>query len=62
MKCPKCGGEMEEGFLKGIRPDDGNIQWGKLGVKPNFNNQLKDGIDIKSCKCKNCGYLENYAK
>jgi predicted nucleic-acid-binding Zn-ribbon protein len=53
-KCPKCGGEMEEGQMFTQPP----LVWGKevglLGVK--------DGHKIIAKRCKICGYLESFAK
>lgn len=64
MKCPKCDNEMEEGFI----PDSGwfgtvvstNLGW-KPGNEESFSNIGKK-IKIKAYRCKDCGYLESYAK
>jgi predicted nucleic-acid-binding Zn-ribbon protein len=50
-KCPKCGGEMEEGFLPGAP------RW-KCG-KPLFGI---GGYRLIGYRCKNCGFVEFYAK
>lgn len=61
MKCPKCGGEMEEGLLGENRASGyGAIStWGKklagLGT-------LEKGIVTKACRCNKCGFVEVYAK
>jgi predicted nucleic-acid-binding Zn-ribbon protein len=50
-KCPKCGGDMEEGFLAGAP------HWksgrGIFGGK---------GYRIFGYRCKNCGYVEFYTE
>jgi hypothetical protein len=58
-KCAKCEGEMEEGILKpkGGAPTlewGSNVNWTGVGVK--------NATDVTTYKCKNCGYLESYAK
>ena len=60
MKCPKCGGKMEEGqytslsgFLNPLQRGGAFIRW--LGNK-------KGNKDIKVYSCEKCGYLESYAK
>lgn len=65
MKCPKCDNEMEEGFI----PDSGwfggpastNLGW-KPGKEASFSNIFGKKIKIEAYRCKNCGYLESYAK
>lgn len=57
-KCPKCGGELEEGFT--ISPGADKPLWGtKMGVAGwTF---LENKKEVKTYRCKNCGYLESYA-
>ena len=50
-KCPKCGGEMEEGFLPGAP------HW-----KPGRGIFGLRGYRIFGYRCKNCGFVEFYAK
>ena len=67
--CPKCGGEMEEGFI-----GDNNLTnvvasvwiagapessfWtGKAGVKVAGRAKRR----VQSFRCTNCGYLESFA-
>ncbi len=60
MKCPKCQGEMIEGNYSddtGI-PVNWNIKKKVLG----FMNVQTSRIETKVYRCKNCGYLESYAK
>lgn len=59
MKCPKCGGEMDEGIVK---PDGGYVGRQKWGKEVNWRGMVKDGLTVKTFKCKTCGYLESYAK
>lgn len=59
MKCAKCQSEMEKGFVKGMAGIDHKEQWGK-GV--DWKNWVKEGINVETYRCKNCGFLESYAK
>jgi len=57
-KCPKCGGEMEEGKLNAR----GLVCFVSAEAKgiPLFNkNKVKFNVTYR---CKNCGFLESYAK
>ncbi|KKS41887.1 MAG: hypothetical protein UV61_C0001G0113 [Candidatus Gottesmanbacteria bacterium GW2011_GWB1_43_11] len=54
MKCPKCKGEMEEGVLVGYA--DGILSWVNKVVL------AKERKQTHTYNCKNCGYLESYAK
>lgn len=58
-KCPKCGGEFEEGFVKGMTAYSGKEQWGKSVT---WMGTVKNGLNVITYRCKKCGYLENYAK
>ena len=64
MKCPKCQVKMMEGYLidknwaGGWKPQ----VWGtntKIGA---FSINVENETNVKTYKCKNCGYLESYAK
>jgi DNA-directed RNA polymerase subunit RPC12/RpoP len=62
-KCPKCGGEMEEGMIA-----DGNSvggysipQWG-TGVNGVIIKTVDNAHKVKSFRCKNCGFLESFAR
>lgn len=60
MKCPKCGGEMEEGLADaGFGADRGPARWFQ-GHKYIFFR--KNDRQIKVYRCESCGYLESYAK
>lgn len=62
-KCPKCGGEFEEGLL----PDKSYLSvfqqvWGTkiqtfFGGGRDLDNQRK----VVTYRCRSCGYLESYA-
>ncbi|MBP9691101.1 hypothetical protein KBD81_03420, partial [Candidatus Woesebacteria bacterium] len=62
MKCPKCQGEMEKGFLPDSRyAGIGRIHW----VDKIVHFKLKPSnkmFEVVSYRCMTCGYLENYAK
>ena len=61
MKCPKCNGEMEEGFIV----DKAHLG---VGTKPMWATNIKffggpqNKHNVVSYRCKSCGYLESYAK
>jgi predicted nucleic-acid-binding Zn-ribbon protein len=57
-KCLKCGGVMEEGFVKSEGGYVGNQKW---GTESNWRGNMKEGKDVITHRCKNCGYLESYA-
>lgn len=56
-KCPKCGGEFEEGEMNGSHLAL-HMEWGS---QRKLTGTLRDSKTIKSYRCKNCAYLENYA-
>jgi len=51
-KCPKCGGEMEAGYLR----DAPYWRRGKSLL------QLGFGPRVFAYRCKNCGYIELYTE
>ncbi len=60
-KCPKCGGEFEEGIIA-----DSGEKYGKRvsewGTKLSFFTMVLDNSkDTRTYRCKSCGYLESYA-
>ena len=65
LKCPKCGGEMETGFV--FDRGDWSIPmepiWG-TDYKP-LSLRINGGIGnkkiVKSFRCNSCGFLESYA-
>ena len=67
MKCPKCEGEMEEGFttdhvMRRVELPiwySGIFQrtfWGGLGLRK------RDSYYVRTMRCTECGFLEWYAK
>ena len=63
MKCPKCGEEMEEALIADRGHGSFSIkqQWGSNLQLGGFAG-VKNRRDVKTYRCKNCGYLESYAK
>jgi hypothetical protein len=59
MTCPKCNGEMEEGFVAGPRV----VEWieGPLPKSTSLGANGKQ-IPVRTFHCKECGFLESYAK
>ena len=72
MKCMKCGGEMEEGFILDKAGPSGvhvaKPEWGMLtenrafGGKILVSRGLKNRKEIVTNRCTSCGFLESYAK
>ena len=59
MKCPKCGGEMEEGIAIDPTYFGASLWTNKItGILGTDTKTQK----IKSFRCTKCGYLESYAK
>ena len=63
--CPKCNGEMEEGFIPDIT-DAGVDQsrWAEGSPQPGFwggTKLPKRRLLITTYRCMRCGYLESYA-
>ncbi|MGD9129259.1 MAG: hypothetical protein PVJ09_02115 [Candidatus Woesebacteria bacterium] len=63
IKCSKCKGKMELGFIGDSRTDlqivdkqkwGTGLKWGWWGLK---NNK-----EVKTYRCSKCGYLESYAE
>ncbi len=67
LKCPKCQGEMVQGFI----PDSGSANakyvssWVEGQPKRSWFEYTKvpvgGGTPIAAFRCKSCGYLEFYA-
>lgn len=59
--CPKCGGQMERGGLRG----DSSLIWGRVkestifGVKA--TQMVGPTFSIEAHRCEKCGYVELYA-
>lgn len=64
MKCPKCQNEMEEGIALPTNAFNVGmgvgLSWG-TGVNK-LTASIKNRRDATTYRCKNCGYLESYAK
>jgi len=67
MTCPKCSGEMEEGFVAdntygAVLPS----QWVEGEPEMSFwtgaRTKGKVQVRITTYRCTQCGYLESYAK
>jgi len=68
MKCPKCGSEMELGVavdqaatMGGGTRSTGQI-WGTKITRGMLSMEVQNAKFISTYRCKNCGYLESYAK
>jgi predicted nucleic-acid-binding Zn-ribbon protein len=62
-KCPKCGGEFEEGFVADKYSQTGAISKPQWGTKTMLGFiGLKSAHKVKTYRCKSCGYLESYAE
>lgn len=67
MKCPKCGGEMEEGIIVTKNNNVNNINnvtivWGTKIKSGLLFMKLENEKQFKAYRCNKCGYIENYAK
>lgn len=65
--CPKCQGEMEEGFIADVTY--GGVvasKWVEGPPEKSFwtgvRTKDKEQVQISTYRCTNCGYLESYAK
>lgn len=63
--CPKCDGDMVEGFVTDNTYGSMNpSSWAEGTPKPSFwggTKQPKTTLPITTYRCTNCGYLEAYA-
>ena len=66
VKCPKCAGEMQEGFVVDYGYNKnyvahwvaGKPQFGPLGGTKLWGKEQRP---IQTFRCAKCGYLESYA-
>jgi predicted nucleic-acid-binding Zn-ribbon protein len=62
-KCPKCGAEMQEGFLIESKLP---LRWiagkPKTSVLGGTQARGTEQRQIESYRCVGCGYLESYAR
>lgn len=64
--CPKCRGEMEQGFLV----DHGNANSSLVSIwasgRPKKSvwqvTKIEDAIPVGTFRCSQCGFLESYAR
>ena len=67
MRCPKCGGPMEEGFLRDSTYG-ANLQakWVEGPVQRSFWTGVvtkgREEYPVISYRCEGCGFLESYAR
>ena len=67
-KCVKCGGSMEAGYLPGPGPYSLSMtgRWikGRPVTTPRISARAPAGkaLTITTWRCKDCGYLESFAK
>ena len=60
-RCPKCGAEMEQGFILEHRKA---VCWIAGRPEPSFLGDIHsigEQRHIESYRCLGCGYLESYA-
>jgi hypothetical protein len=69
VKCPKCGGNMEEGFSMDIRQSNiaSQQKWIEGYPEKSFLSlglkiKGKKALPISTLRCQSCGFLESYAR
>ncbi|OGG15115.1 hypothetical protein A2773_04465 [Candidatus Gottesmanbacteria bacterium RIFCSPHIGHO2_01_FULL_39_10] len=61
-KCPECDGEMEEGLIADFIPAGATPpQWGTK-LKWGGIRGVENKHEVKTYRCKSCGFLKSYAK
>ncbi len=62
--CPKCNGEMQQGFVADTRPVDAFVSYWTAGHPRRgfFGLKLPNRTPIATFRCQACGFLESYAK
>ena len=68
MICPKCSGEMENGFMieHGYGPGEQQVKWVEGEPSPRFwsrgvNLEGREPLPVTTFRCEGCGYLESFA-
>ncbi|MEP6787432.1 MAG: hypothetical protein ABJB40_03310 [Acidobacteriota bacterium] len=71
LKCSKCGGAMVKGFIADKSEHSYHVgKWVEgepehpslLGITgDNVNVYKRPSFDVRSLRCEQCGFLENYA-
>jgi len=66
LKCPKCSGDMREGWIAEIGRGTMPSQWVEGQPEPSLWTGTKISADktfaIVTYGCSVCGYLESYAR
>jgi hypothetical protein len=67
LKCPKCQNEMESGFLPDNQGYNSIVVVGDWALGPprkQFGGNIVSDVHrpITAFRCKNCGFIEMYAK
>lgn len=67
IKCPKCSGEMEEGFIADYTHGEVLVsKWIEGKPEKSFwvgaKTKDRNNVEVKTYRCSGCGYLESYAK
>ncbi|MDB5345262.1 MAG: hypothetical protein JWP89_3639 [Schlesneria sp.] len=66
MSCPKCQGEMVQGYVLDFTPIGLSVsQWNAGSPKRAGLNSILDStsqIPIGTFRCRSCGFLESYAR
>ena len=66
IACPKCRGEMVQGYVLVFTPVGVHVsQWNAGIPKKAFGVGIKDSplqIPIGTFRCESCGFLESYAR
>ena len=63
-KCSKCNGAMESGLIADKGHMDAHMTnqiWGTK-IKGFLKGDVENRRNVTVYRCKNCGYLESYAK
>ena len=67
-KCPKCGGSLEEGFIRDAIPGGGSVPsaWYQGPLERSFWMGVKTlgrvHYQVRTYRCTQCGFLESYAR
>jgi len=69
MRCMKCGGPMEEGFVRDLTSGSTTaLQSAWIGGKPQRSLWVgivakgREQFPVVAYRCEGCGYLESYAR
>jgi hypothetical protein len=67
LQCPKCNGQMEEGFVMdrtygGVEPSTWIEGAPSRSIWTGVKIKDKQGFSVATFRCVTCGYLESYAR